>query len=115
MKYTVSLKGNRSFRRMYAKGKSASSGTVVLYCRRNGLEENRVGITVSKKLGGAVVRNRARRRLREVCRLNAPALREGWDLVIVARGRCLSAPWDKLNDASRKACGELGLLREEQP
>ena len=39
MKYTVSLKGNRSFRRMYSKGKSAATPTVVLYCRRNGVSE----------------------------------------------------------------------------
>ena len=88
---------------------------LVLYCRRNRLGRNRTGYTVSAKLGKAVTRNRARRRLREVYRLNAPALKEGWDLVIVARARCVTAPWEKLNAAFLKGCGELGLLREEQP
>ena len=109
------LKLNSDFRRLYAKGKSAVTPYLVLYVRRNRLGRNRTGYTVSAKLGNAVTRNRARRRLREVFRLNAPALKEGWDFVIVARSRCVSAPWPKLNASFRKACGELGLLKEAQP
>ena len=66
MKHTVSLKGNRSFRRMYAKGKSAASSSLALYCRRNGSSENRLGLTVGTKVGKAVRRNLVRRRLREI-------------------------------------------------
>ena len=69
MKYTVSLKENRVFRRLYAKGRSAVSPTMVLYCRKNGRRENRLGLTTGTKLGHAVVRNRVRRRLREIYRL----------------------------------------------
>lgn len=87
---------------------------LVLYCRKNRLGRNRTGFTVSLKLGKAVRRNRARRRLREVCRLNAPALKQGWDVVVVARSRCLEAPFPKLCAAYREACGKLGLL-EERP
>ena len=115
MNVRVTLKQNSDFRRLYAKGKTAMTPYMVLYCRRNRLGRNRTGYTVSAKLGKAVTRNRARRRLREVYRLNAPALSEGWDLVIVARSRCVSAPWSKLNAAFLKACGELGLLREATP
>lgn len=115
MNVRVTLKQNSDFRRLYAKGKSAVTPYMVLYCRRNRLGRNRTGYTVSAKLGKAVTRNRARRRLREVYRLNAPALTEGWDLVIVARARCVSAPWSRLNAAFLKACGELGLLREATP
>ena len=111
----VTLKQNSDFRRLYAKGQSAVTPYLVLYVRRNRLGRNRTGYTVSAKLGTAVTRNRARRRLRELYRLNAPALREGWDLVVVARSRCVTAPWPKLNAAFLKACGELGLLREAQP
>ena len=53
MKFSKSLKLNHVFRRLYAKGNSAANRYLVLYCRRNGSQENRVGMTVSKKLGCA--------------------------------------------------------------
>ena len=112
MKKTVTIKENHVFRRMYSKGRSAVTPMVVVYCRKNGLDHNRLGVTVSTKLGGAVVRNRARRRLREVYRLAQPRMRRGYDVVLVARSRCLSAPWPRLAAAFDRACRELGLLEE---
>lgn len=109
------LKKNSDFRRLYAKGKSAVTPYLVVYCRRNRLGVNRLGYTVSTKLGHAVVRNRVRRRLREIVRLNAGSLRQGWDIVVVARGRAVDAPYTKLNTAFLDACGKLGLLREDPP
>ena len=106
------LKKNSDFRRLYAKGKSAANAYMVVYCRRNALGVNRLGYTVSVKLGHAVVRNRVRRRLREIVRLNAPRLKNGWDIVVVARSRCVHAEYRKLEAAFLRACGELGLLRE---
>jgi len=106
------LKKNSEFRRLYSKGKSAVTPYMVLYCRRNRGGENRLGYTVSVKLGHAVTRNRVRRRLREIYRLNAPALRSGWDIVIVARQRCVGARYEKMNAAFLSACAELGLLKE---
>ena len=70
MRFSRSLKLNHVFRKLYNRGDSAVNRYLVLYCQPNHLQENRVGITVGKKLGKAVVRNRARRRLREVYRLN---------------------------------------------
>ncbi len=91
MKRAVTLKENYEFRRLYQKGASAVGGSMVLYCRKNKLGHNRLGLTVSVKLGHAVVRNRARRRLREVYRLNSGRLRQGYDMILVARGRTLTA------------------------
>ena len=113
MKSRCTLKKNSDFRRLYAKGKSAANPYMVVYCRRNRTGENRLGFTVSVKLGHAVVRNRIRRRLREVARLNAERLRSGWDLVLVARSRALDAPFNKLEEAYLASCGKLGLLKEE--
>ena len=109
------LKKNSDFRRLYAKGKSAATPFLVLYGRPNRRGENRLGYTVSVKLGGAVVRNRVRRRLREIVRLNEGRMKQGWDLVVVARSRCVGAPYRKIEASFLAACGKLGLLREEQP
>ena len=110
-RYTI--KQNSDFRRLYARGKSSANRFLVLYCRRNGRGVNRLGYTVSSKLGGAVVRNRVRRRLREIARLNAPGLKTGWDLVVVARTRAVSASYAELDAAFRDACAKLGLFKEE--
>ena len=75
---------------------------MVVYCRRNGLDHNRVGYTVSTKLGHAVVRNRVRRRLREIYRLNSSQLKTGWDIVIVARSRCVGAEYSRMDAAIEK-------------
>ena len=108
----VSLKQNSDFRRVYARGKSAVSPCAVVYCRKNRLDHNRAGYTVSTKLGHAVVRNRVRRRLREIVRLNNAALKPGFDLVLVARSRAVGAEYKKLERAYLTACDKLGLLRE---
>ena len=110
MKRAVTLKENHEFRRLYQKGASAVSGCMVVYCRKNRLGHNRLGITVSVKLGHAVVRNRARRRLREVYRLNSGALKQGYDMILVARGKTLSAGWRELNDTFLRLCRKLDTL-----
>ena len=110
MKYTVSLKGNRAFRRIYAKGKSLALPAVVLYCRKNGGSGNRLGLTVGTKVGKAVYRNRIRRRLREIYRLHEGELRTGWDIVVVARTRAKEASYQELEADFLRAAGKLGLL-----
>ena len=114
MQFSKSLKLNHLFRRLYQKGKSAANKYLVIYCRRNGSSENRIGYTVSSKLGHAVVRNRVRRRLREIYRLHESQFRPGWDLVVVVRSRAVDAPYKKLEGAYLSLAGKLGLLREEE-
>ncbi len=114
MQYTTTLKQNHEFRRLYAKGRSAVTPTLVIYERRNKSGGNRVGFTVTVKLGHAVVRNRVRRRLREIYRLHEEELRRGHDLVIVARGRSAEAPYRTLERDFLAACGKLSLLEEEK-
>ena len=74
MKMTAPLKENHLFRRAYNKGRTAADSRLALYVRRNGQKANRLGLTVSTKVGRAVTRNRVRRRLREIYRLNEGAL-----------------------------------------
>ena len=112
MKRAVTLKENYEFRRMYQRGASAAGKTMVVYCRKNKLGHNRLGLTASTKLGHAVVRNRCRRRLREVFRLNGPQLRQGWDIILVARSRTADASWNELNDTFLRLCRKLDLLED---
>lgn len=111
MNVRCTLKKNSDFRRLYSKGKSAVNPYMAVYCRKNGRGVNRVGYTVSVKLGHAVVRNRVRRRLREIYRLNSPALSSGWDIVVVARLRCVGADYRKMDAAFLSACEKLSLTR----
>lgn len=113
MRAAVTLKENYEFRRLYQKGASAVSPVVVLYCRKNRLGHNRLGLVSSTKLGHAVVRNRCRRRLREVYRLETPRLRQGYDIILVARTRTATAPWPELQRQFRRLCRKLDLLEEE--
>ena len=113
MKYTVSLKENRVFRRLYAKGKSAVGPAMVLYCRKNGRKENRFGITAGTKLGHAVVRNKVRRRLREIYRLNEDKLLPGYDIVVVAWVREVHSRYADLDKQFLRLAKKLQLLRPQ--
>ena len=112
MKFSCALKLNHIFRRLYATSGQAN-GYLVLYARPNRLGINRVGITTGKKLGHAVVRNRVRRRLREVYRLHEDKFTSGWDIVVVARSRCISADFRKLTDAYLSLAEKAGVLKEQ--
>ena len=112
MKYSSALKLNHIFRRLYATS-GHTNGYLVLYARRNRTNTNRVGVTVSKKLGHAVVRNRIRRRLREVYRLNETRFSPGWDIVVVARSRCITADFGKLTQAYLSLAEKAGILQKE--
>ena len=112
MKYSSSLKLNHIFRRLYHT-EGLASPYVVLYARKNRTLTNRVGITVSKKLGKAHIRNRVRRRLREVYRLNESKFQPGWDIVLVARSRAIEAPFGKLTDSCLALAKKAGLLKDD--
>ena len=112
MRFSTSLKLNHVFRRLYHSAGFADS-YLVLYARRNRTGGNRVGITVGKKLGHAVVRNRTRRRLREIYRLNEQRFQPGWDIVVVARTRAVEAPFGKLTASYLSLAAKAGILREE--
>ena len=113
MLYTTSLKLNHIFRRLYSTG-GHGNGFLAMYVRKNRSSENRVGVTVSKKLGKAVVRNRVRRRLREVYRLNESRFLPGWDIVVVARRRAITASFSELTGAYLSLAKKSGILREDQ-
>ncbi len=85
MKHYHSLKKTREFQEVYKKGRSKANKYLVFYYKENGLEYNRLGISVSKKVGNSVVRHRITRLIRESYRLNKSQLKDGYDIVIIAR------------------------------
>ena len=97
MKAAVTVKENYEFRRIYRKGKSLVSPQMVLYWQKNRQGQSRLGITVSTKLGHAVVRNRVRRRFRE----------------LVARGRAVRSTYQQLDETYLRLLRQAGLVPEE--
>jgi ribonuclease P protein component len=77
---------------------------------RTDLETTRFGLSTGRKLGGAVVRNRVRRRLREALRVMAPSFQPGWDVLIIARPAIVEADHDALVGALRRILAKGGAL-----
>ena len=113
MKFSSSLKLNHIFQRLYHT-KGVADGYLVLYARKNRSGSNRVGITVSKKLGKAHVRNRVRRRVREVYRLNEEQFQPGWDVVVVVRSKAVDAEFSRLTKSYLSLAKKAGILRNDQ-
>lgn len=103
MKYT-SLNKNKDFTRAYHRGKSYVHPHLVLYVAKNRLGHTRVGLTATKRVGGAVQRNRARRVLRAALAEHLPPDIGGYDLVLVARG---ATPHLKSTQVSRSLAALL--------
>jgi ribonuclease P protein component len=97
------LRKNSEFDTAYAQGKTWADNLLVLKVLPNGLQHNRYGFVAGKRVGNAVVRNRVKRRLREAMR-SVPA-KEGWDIVVIARGRAAGASYQQLRGSL------IGLLR----
>ena len=85
MKYSESLKKNRDFQKVYRKGKSYANKYLVMYVLENGTSQNRLGISVSKKVGKSIVRHRLTRLIRESYRLQEERFRCGLDIIVIAR------------------------------
>jgi len=114
LKFTGMLKKNHEFRRLYSKGKTAASHNIALYYRKNGTSFNRLGITVSTKIGNAVQRNYIRRRLKEIYRLNEHKLCAGYDMVIVARHRSRYAGYYDLEHDFLTLCKKGFMVKKNE-
>jgi ribonuclease P protein component len=106
------LRDARAFRQVYGRGRSWAHPLVVLHVLRVDGDALRVGISASKKVGGAVERNRVRRRLREAMRRRLPAIRTGHHLVLVARAPLREATWAEVQEAVDAMLERARLLTE---
>lgn len=99
MKNTVSLKKNYDFRLVYNRGKSIANRLIVMFVLPNNLGFNRIGFSVSKKVGKSVVRSRVTRLLRESVRLLESKVGLSYDIVILARPSCKGINFDEAKSA----------------
>lgn len=99
MQFSESLKKNHQFQFVYKNGKSYVNKYLVMYIKENGLERNRIGISVSKKVGNSVIRHRVTRLIRESYRLHESVFNSGLDIVVVARSAAAQADYEKIESA----------------
>ncbi len=110
MKNTLSIKLNRDFKRLYYKGGHCGSDVLVIYYRKTKLPHNRLGITVGTKIGGAVVRNRIKRLIRESYRLVESEINPCYDIVVVARSKCADADFKAVYGTLKRLFKKSGIL-----
>ena len=99
MRFSESLKKNRDFQTVYNKGKSLANSYLVMYVMDNGLEKNRLGISVSKKVGNSVVRHRLTRLIRESYRLSEEHFRSGIAIIVIARAGAKEKGYHQIESA----------------
>lgn len=107
MNKRTTLKLNKEFKRLYFRGKSAVHPLLVTYAIKNRLGRNRIGITVTKKIGKAVCRNRCKRIIRAAFQQLEPSLEPGWDFVFVARMKTPQAKSTDLVPVMKKQIANL--------
>ena len=99
MKVTQSLKKNKDFQHTYKNGKSFANKYLVMIVLENERNENRLGISVSKRVGNSVVRHRVTRLIRESYRLSEHFFKVGLDIVVVARVNSKDAGYKEIESA----------------
>lgn len=99
MQFSESLKKNRDFQTVYRNGKSYANRYLVMYVRENGTEENRLGISVSKKVGNSIVRHRLTRLIRESYRLQEADFNRGIDIAVIARAGAKGKSYAEIESA----------------
>lgn len=103
------IRKNVEFRAIYRRGKSFSNALLVLYIYKNKKNLNRIGISVSKKVGKSVVRNRVKRLIKESYRLNKDKLNIGYDLVFIARNAANGRNYNEIDEAVKNLFKKAGL------
>ena len=99
MNFSESLKKNQDFQSVYRNGRSYANKLLVMYVLENNMERNRLGISVSKKVGNSVVRHHVTRLVRESYRLQENIFNSGLDIVVIARANAASASYAEIESA----------------
>ena len=112
MKRFPSIKKNSDFQAIYRTAKSYANRQLVMYVKKTGGQQSRIGISVSKKVGNSVVRHHLARLVRESFRLNRDTLEEGLDIVVVARAAAKDSDYKTIERAFMHLCGLHNIIRE---
>lgn len=115
MEFSESLKKNRDFQFIYRNGKSYGNKYLVMYLYRRGGAGNRIGVSVSKKVGNSVVRHRVTRLIRESYRLNENKFVGGLDMIVIARPGAKERNFFEIESALLHLAGIHGILADECP
>ena len=99
MKHSESLKKNMDFQNVYKNGRSYANRYLVMYVLENNCNKNRIGISVSKKVGNSVIRHRVTRLIRESYRLQEDMFNSGLDIVVIARGMAREVGYKEIESA----------------
>ena len=108
-----SLKKNRDFQNVYKNGKSKANKYLVMYVLENQLDSNRLGISVSKKVGNSVIRHHLTRLIRESYRLNKEMFNSGLDIVVIARESAKDRKYKAIESALLHLGKINGILNEK--
>lgn len=106
------LRKNMEFKRVFSGGKNYWNRNLILYVRKNKLDESRYGITITKKIGNAVVRNKIRRRIKEIYRLNLNRIKNGYDLIFVPKKNIVDLSFKELESAVIHILKISGMLKD---
>ena len=109
MKFSESLKKSKDFQNVYNKGNSYANRLLVMYVLENHTDKNRLGISVSKKVGNSVVRSRSKRLIYEAYRLNYHELKPGYDYVFVARSAIKDKKYSDVEGAMKNLFKKAGI------
>ena len=99
MKFSESLKRNADFQNVYKNGKSYANRYLVMYVLENHTDKNRLGISVSKKVGNSVIRHHLTRLIRESYRLHEDMFDSGLDIVVIARATARNISYHEVESA----------------
>ena len=110
MKNSQSLKKNADFQTVYKCGKSFANKYLVMYVKENDLGINRIGISVSKKVGNSVVRHRVKRLILESYRLHEDMFNSSLDIVVIARSNAREVGYKEIESALLHLGGLHGII-----
>ena len=105
------IRKNAEFRAVYRRGKSFSNSLLVLYIYKNKKNINRLGVSINKRVGNSVERNRIKRLIKEIYRLNSDNIKVGYDLVFIARNLSKGRNYMEIGNSIKNLIKKAGLWK----